>query len=226
MGRARIEDFRPVFIAELIPSQVAFATPLVWILGAMGLYALLRRRAGTLPARVLISTTFWTIVVYFVWHSLHARVEAHWFAPVYPAFAVAAAVAAHLVRWESRPQRAVDFCRRWAVPSGVLMFVLLVVRPTPACSPATAGMLPSAASASAGARLPRKSRRRGRGRATCILALDYATTSWLAFYLPSGTCVMQFRERIRWVNMPEPDAAQLAGKSLYVFQALLGDPSS
>ena len=28
---------------------------------------------------------------------------------------------------------------------------------------------------------------------------------------------MQFRERIRWVNMPEPDAVQLAGKSLYVY---------
>ena len=40
MGRARIEDFRPAFIAELIPTQIAFATPLVCILGAMGLYAL------------------------------------------------------------------------------------------------------------------------------------------------------------------------------------------
>ena len=48
MGRARIEDFRPVFIAELIPTQIAFATPLVWMLGAMGLYALLPRGA---PAR-------------------------------------------------------------------------------------------------------------------------------------------------------------------------------
>ena len=82
MGRARIEDFRPVFIAELIPTQIAFATPLVWILGVMGLYALYRRRAGTLPARVLVNTMFWTIVAYFVWHSLHARVEANWFAPV------------------------------------------------------------------------------------------------------------------------------------------------
>ena len=44
MGRARIEDFRPAFIAELIPTQIAFATPLVWILGAMGLYALATRR--------------------------------------------------------------------------------------------------------------------------------------------------------------------------------------
>src|SRR3954454_25068577 len=31
MGRARIEDVRPAFIAELIPTQIAFATPLVWI---------------------------------------------------------------------------------------------------------------------------------------------------------------------------------------------------
>ena len=54
MGRARIEDFRPVYIAELIPTQIAFATPLVWMLGAMGLYALFRatrRRAACARAR-------------------------------------------------------------------------------------------------------------------------------------------------------------------------------
>src|SRR5450432_3200838 len=97
IGRARIEDFRPAFIGELIPTQIAFATPLVFILGAMGLYAL-ARKAGALAARALINATFWTIVVYFIWHSLHARVEANWFAPVYPAFAIAAAVAAHHAR--------------------------------------------------------------------------------------------------------------------------------
>src|SRR5664279_1444710 len=31
IGRARIEDFRPAFIGELIPTQIAFATPLVFI---------------------------------------------------------------------------------------------------------------------------------------------------------------------------------------------------
>src|SRR5258708_772210 len=46
LGRSRIEDFRPAFIGELIPTQVAFATPLVFILGAMGLYALLKRDSG------------------------------------------------------------------------------------------------------------------------------------------------------------------------------------
>ena len=51
---------------------------------------------------------------------------------------------------------------------------------------------------------------RGRVGATCVLAPDYGTTGWLAFYLPKGTCVAQQSQRIRWVNMPEPDAAQLA----------------
>src|ERR1043166_7726789 len=76
-GRARIEDFTLLYIGEIIPTQIAFATPLVFILGVMGLYALGRRKAGASPARVLISSTFWTITLYFVWHSLHSRVEAN-----------------------------------------------------------------------------------------------------------------------------------------------------
>src|SRR5271156_3404408 len=70
IGRARIEDFRPAFIAELIPTQIAFATPLVFILGAMGLIALIRPKAGASSSRVLVNVMFWTIAVYFIWHSL------------------------------------------------------------------------------------------------------------------------------------------------------------
>ena len=64
---------------------------------------------------------------------------------------------------------------------------------------------------------------RARAGATCVLAPDYGTTGWLAFYLPKGSCVAQQGQRIRWVNMPEPDAAQLAGKLLYVHEAWPGD---
>jgi hypothetical protein len=217
LGRARIEDFRPAFIAELIPSQIAFATPLVSILGAMGLYALLRRKAGALAARMLINATFWIIVLYFVWHSLHARVEANWFAPVYPAFAIAAAVAAHLTRWQARPQRLVDFCLRWAAPSGIVMFALLIVQ---ADTGVLSGYRRDATVRSVGVGWPELARRieavRLRVGAGCVLAPDYGTTGWLAFYLPKGTCVLQPTQRIRWVNMPEPDPALLAGKLLYV----------
>ncbi len=217
VGRARVEDFSPAFIGELIPTQIAFATPLVFILGAMGLYALLRRNAGASAARMLINATFWTIVIYFLWHSLHARVEANWFAPVYPAFAIAAAVAANITRWDARQQRIVDFCGRWASPVGILMFALLVVQ---ANTGALLGFRRDASVRSVGVGWRELAAGieavRVRVGASCVLVPDYGTTSWLAFYLPKGTCVLQQAERFRWGDMPEPDPAQLAGKLLYV----------
>jgi hypothetical protein len=223
IGRARIEDFKPAFIGELIPTQVAFATPLVFILGAMGLYALFTRRAGALAARVLINATFWTIVAYFIWHSLHARVEANWFAPVYPAFAIAAAVAAHLGQWPARAQRLVDFCLRWASPVGILMFAFLIVQ---ADTGWLSGYRRDATVRSVGVGWRELAAGieavRVRTGASCVLAPDYGTTSWLAFYLPKGTCVVQPTQRIRWINQPEPDPAQLSGKLLYVDEARPG----
>src|ERR1700733_8419160 len=152
LGRGEVVSFRLSFIGELIPTQIAFATPLVFILGAMGLYALMRREGGALASRALISAMFWIITLYFLWHSLHARVEANWFAPVYPALAIAAEIEAT----------------------------------------------------------------RARVGASCVLAPDYGTASWLTFYLPKDTCVVQPTQRIRWVNMAEPDPAKLSGKLLWV----------
>ncbi len=217
LGRARIEDFRPAYIAELVPTQIAFATPLVFILGAMGLVALFRRNAGAFASRVLIESMVWTIVAYFVWHSLHARVEANWFAPVYPAFAIAAAVAAHLAPWPPRQQRLVDFCLRWAAPVGVVMFAGLIVQ---ANTGVLSGYRRDATVRSVGVGWRELAGQieavRARVGASCILTPDYGTTGWLAFYLPRGTCVVQQAQRIRWVNMPEPDPTLLAGKLLYV----------
>jgi Dolichyl-phosphate-mannose-protein mannosyltransferase len=227
MGRARIEDFRPTYIAELIPTQFAFATPLVFILGVMGLYALLRRRAGAMAARVLVNTMFWTIVIYFGWHALHARVEANWFAPVYPAFAVAAAVAAIQVQWAPREQRTIDFCRRWAAPVGVVLFALLIVQ---ANTGLLSGYRRDATVRSVGVGWPELAdeieKVRVRIGATCVLAPDYGTTGWLVFYMPKGTCVVQQGQRIRWVNMSEPGPEQLSGKLLYVHEVGQAMPPS
>jgi 4-amino-4-deoxy-L-arabinose transferase-like glycosyltransferase len=223
LGRARIEHFKPVFIAELIPTQIAFATPLVFILGAMGLHVLAWRNAGAFAARTLINTMFWTIVVYFVWHSLHARVEANWFAPVYPALAIAAAVAGNLTRWNPRQQRVVDFCLRWAAPTGIVMFAILILQ---ANTGVLSGYRREATVRSVGVGWRELAGEieavRARTGATCVLAPDYGTTGWLAFYLPKGTCVLQPTQRIRYVNMPEPDPALLAGKLLYVDEARPG----
>lgn len=224
-GRARIEGFHPAFIAELIPTQLVFATPPVFILGAMGLYALIRRRAGSPPSRALVETLFWTTTLYFVWHSLHARVEANWLAPVYPAFVVAAAVAAHLVPWGQRAQRLADLCLRFATPVGVAMFVLLTVQ---ANTGLLSGYRRDATVRSVGVGWRELATQieavRVKAGATCVLAPDYGTTSWLAFYLPRGSCVVQPTQRIRWVNMGEPDPAMLAGPLLYVDDARPNEP--
>jgi hypothetical protein len=224
IGRARIEDFRPAFIAELIPTQIVFATPLVWVLGAMGLYALSMRGPGLVASRALINSTFWTIALYFMWHSLHARVEANWFAPVYPVFAIAAGVAAHLTPWKERSRRIADFCLRWASPVGLLMFAILIVQ---ANTGALTGYHRDATVRSVGVGWRELAGRieatRVRVGATCVLAPDYGTTGWLAFYLPKGSCVVQPTQRIRWVNMPKPDPALLAGKLLYVAEARPGE---
>jgi len=216
-GRARIEHLTLKYVIEILPTQFLFATPLVFILGAMGLYALLTRRAGVLAVRTLINAMLWIIVLYFVWHSLHSRVEANWFGPVYPAFVMAAAVAANAVTWGERAQRLVDFCRRWAVAGGVAMFVALVVQ-------ANTGVLSayrrdaSVRSVGVGWRELAQNIEAVRARtgATCVLTMDYGTTGWLRFYLAKGTCVAERFERIRWVNMPEPDAATLNGKLLFI----------
>ena len=217
LGRSEVVQFKPGFIGELIPTQIAFATPLVFILGAMGLYALARREGGALAARALINAMFWTITLYFLWHSLHARVEANWFAPVYPAFAIAAAVAANLTRWEPRPQRVVNFCLRWASPVGILMFAALIVQ---ADTGVLTGFRRDATVRSVGVGWQTLAAEieavRARVGASCVLAPDYGTASWLTFYLPKDTCVIQPTQRIRWVNMGQPDPAKLSGKLLWV----------
>ena len=217
LGRSEVIQFKPAFIGELIPTQIAFATPFVFVLGAMGLYALSRRDGGALASRALVNAMFWTITLYFLWHSLHARVEANWFAPVYPPLAIAAAAAVDVTLWGRRSQRVVNFCLRWASPVGIVMFACLILQ-------ANTGILTgfrrdaTVRSVGVGWRTLAANIEATRARvgASCVLAPDYGTASWLTFYLPKGTCVIQPTQRIRWVNMDEPDPAKLSGKLLWV----------
>ncbi|MGP9811699.1 glycosyltransferase family 39 protein [Rhodopseudomonas sp. NSM] len=216
LGRARVDGFHPGYLLELVPTQFLLATPLVYILGLMGLYRL-ARGAGASGARVLINAIVWTIALYFAWQATHDRVEGNWLGALYPAFAVAAAVAATLVEWGPRARRVAEMCRRWATPVGVLMFVLLVVQ---ANTGVLTGYRRDASVRAVGVGYPEIAAEiavvRERTGATCVLADDYGNTAWLAFYLPKSTCVAQRNERYRWLAAPSPSAAQLAGPLLLV----------
>jgi 4-amino-4-deoxy-L-arabinose transferase-like glycosyltransferase len=217
LGRARVDGLTLKYLGEMIPTQFAFATPSVFILGVLGLYALARGRAANAAGATLISISVWTIFLYFVWHSLHSRVEANWLGPLYPAFAIAAGFAAWGTTWNAREQRTVTLSRRWALPIGVALFVVLIVQTNTGLF---TGFRRDATVRSVGVGWPQLAReieaiRLAQG-AGCILAKDYGTTSWLMFYLPKGTCVVQRRDRYRWTGVPEPDESLLKGRVLLV----------
>jgi hypothetical protein len=201
----------------MIPTQFAFATPSVFILGVFGLYALARGRAQNTAGAALISISVWMIFVYFVWHSLHARVEANWLGPVYPAFAVAAAFAAWGTTWNPREQRSMVWSRNLALPIGVALFVVLIVQTNTGL---LTGFRRDATVRSVGVGWPDLAKEietlRIKQNANCVMAADYGTTSWLMFYLPKGTCVAQYQQRYRWTFMNEPDADLLKGRAILI----------
>ena len=179
-GRARVDQLTLRYIIELIQTQIAFATPPVFGLAAMGLFALAKRGEGTLAVRVLINAMVWTLTIYFVWHSLHGRVEANWFGPIYPALAIAAAVASDVARWQPRGRHFADACRRWALPVGVGMFVALVVQVNTGL---LSGYRRDASVRSVGVGFPELAAEieamRAKSGARCVLAQGYGVTSWL-----------------------------------------------
>ncbi|EKS37604.1 glycosyltransferase family 39 protein [Afipia clevelandensis] len=217
IGRARVEGITLKYLGEMIPTQFAFATPSVFILGVFGLYALAKGRARNAAGAALVSISVWMIFLYFVWHSLHARVEANWLGPIYPAFAVAAAYAAWGTTWNPREQRTMNRSRKLALPVGVALFVVLIVQTNTGLF---TGFRRDATVRSVGVGWPQMAQEiealRIKHDANCVMAADYGTTSWLMFYLPKGTCVAQYQQRYRWTFLDEPDANLLKGRAILI----------
>jgi len=218
LGRARADEFTWRFVIELIPVQIGLATPPIFVLGAAGLIAVGCGRGGSRSARVLLGAVVWPLFIYFLWHSLHTRVEGNWLAPAYPAFAIAAAVAAEAVDWPRLMRPLVDASRGLAAPVGVGLFVLAGLQ-------SAAGIIPLHRDPTArllgvgwhdvAAQIDATRARLG---ARAIIVTNYGLASWLAFYLPQ-TPTVQINERARWYNTPEPPAELFVDKVLYVGDA-------
>jgi 4-amino-4-deoxy-L-arabinose transferase-like glycosyltransferase len=219
LGRARGDDVTLRYLIEVIPVQIGLATPPIFVLGAAGLIAMAYGRGGSRPGRVLLGTMIWPLFVYFLWHSLHARVEGNWLGPVYPAFAIAAAAAVEEINWRGVMRPVVVISRWLAIPFGAGLLVLAGLQATFGVVPLHRD--PMARLLGVGWRDLAGDIEAARTRlgARCVIVTNYGLASWLAFYLPPGIPVVQFNERERWVNMPEPALALFAEKVLYVGDA-------
>jgi 4-amino-4-deoxy-L-arabinose transferase-like glycosyltransferase len=219
-GRTPLNDWQPRFFAEHIAAQFGLATPPIFVLGAMALASFLKEQGRGRAARVLLGALIWPLTLYFLWFALHARVEGNWTAPLFPAFAVAAAAAAHGIGWTGIWAKLARLCDVLATPVGLVIAAAIYIQavfgvvPLGTVDP-TARQL-GAGWRELGAEIDTLRQRNG---ARTVLTTNYALTGWLSFYLPSRPPVVQVNERIRWVNAPVPDPTLFFGVSLYVCQA-------
>jgi len=216
-NRLVVHEWSLRYLGEFLATQFGMATPSVFILGAMGLVALLRGEGGSRSARLLVNAMVWPILLYFVWHTFHGRVEGNWPEPIYVPFVIAAAVAVERIEWNGVWAAVEHWAQRLAVPVGLGMAALIYLQAVFGLA-ALGPMDPTAHTLGAGWRqlgVEMDDVRRRLG-APVVLTLDYGTASWLAFYMPSHPPVEQINGRMRYVNAPEPDPALFRGTIMYV----------
>jgi 4-amino-4-deoxy-L-arabinose transferase-like glycosyltransferase len=212
-GRAAGAGFTLRFLGEFLAAQIALATPFILVLMIAGLIRPLRRSSGESSPLALLLWLSVPTIAYFLWHSLHDRVQGNWPSFLYPALAVAAAAA-----WDSRGA-VLRFSRMFALPVALALTLIAYLQ-------AFTGVIPLARdplnrllayghefvaaqvyawSAQSGAR--------------AVLTTGYAQTGWLSYYLPDDLPVIQLNERERWLAEPPPDAELLQGPLLYVTES-------
>jgi 4-amino-4-deoxy-L-arabinose transferase-like glycosyltransferase len=80
------------FLPELLGGQIGLATPLLFVLFAVGTWSAAGAARRRSPAAVLLVASLAPAILYFLIHALRDRVQANWPAAIYPAAAIAAAI--------------------------------------------------------------------------------------------------------------------------------------
>lgn len=193
-GRAGHGHLTLRFIGEFLAAQVGLATPLIFVLAAIGLW----RASPQGSDSYFLASLVWTALAYFLFHALRDRVQGNWPCFLYPALAI---LAADAFRSEG------GFVRRilsWAAAPLAALLLLLVY------SQALWGWIPLKNDP-----LPRLLARGftpvgevvaqmvRAGIADAVLTSDYETTAWLRFYQPQLK-VIQLNEAWRYPYAPAP----------------------
>lgn len=210
---ARGNDWTLTYILEMLGGYVGLASPVIAVLGLIGLARLLGEIQRTRDERaMLVALGIMPILAYFFVHGLHARVQANWLAPLYPAFALCAAY--QLAMSSSQHKQ------RWfagATAVGVVLTGLIYIH---ALQPFV--LLPGSRDPTSQMRGWREvaaevERQRIAHGAGWIATASYGASGQLAFALrDKATPVEQITERIRYVHLPRADPA-LTSRPALVF---------
>ena len=214
-GRVTARSFSLRYLGDFLAGQAALATPFILVLGFGGVAGIVvteaRRRAPILLVAALLAPA----TAYFLWHSLHARVQGNWPSFLYPAFCIAAAWPAQASGLAGRLLRV---SRAAAVPTALLVTLVAYVHTFRPLVSLPGSLDPVARILAVGYDpiVEEVDAQRRQSGAKGIVTTSYALTGWLAFYMPSRPPVVELTERDRWHQEPPPAPDLMAGPVLYV----------
>ncbi|MBI3676195.1 MAG: glycosyltransferase family 39 protein [Proteobacteria bacterium] len=214
------------FLGEFIASQIALATPFVFVLGYAGLARGLAkwRQSGALAITVWICVP---AVVYFLTHALHDRVQGNWPSFIYPALAILAVSIVPNSFGEGAWGKLLWISQRLAIPAALAVLAISYAQAffgvlplgihDPVARMTAVGITPVMDKISALAR---------ENHAAAIVTNKYVTTGWISFYAKPRLPVVQITEDYRWLSEPHADAALLSQPLIYVSEtpAIPGTP--
>jgi 4-amino-4-deoxy-L-arabinose transferase-like glycosyltransferase len=211
-GRVDAGGFTLRFLGEFLGGQLLLATPFIAILAVAGVVIAAQSQR---PGQALLAAMVAPAAVYFLWHSLHDRVQGNWPSFLYPALAIAAAAAWRQIGWPSSSWL-LRISKRVAVPVAAIVIAIVYAQ-------ALIGIVPGVrdpVSRLLGYEMDRIAigleSERARAQAGAIITTNYALAAWLTFYLPTRTPVIQINERFRYVNESPPSRDLFEGPLLYI----------
>jgi 4-amino-4-deoxy-L-arabinose transferase-like glycosyltransferase len=212
-GRAGGGGFTAKYIFEFLGAFAGLLNPLIAILAAPGAVILFRRLRMRDNAASLLLLTILPFLLYLLYHSLHARVQANWPAPLFPAFAMMAAV---FVASRHTGKKVWRLCGATGILVGLAVAVLVQLH---AVSPITGQF----------ARKDPTFQLRGwpeigrevealaeAQRASFVATTSYGLNAQLDFLLKDRQPVVQLTERLRYLMQPEQDMSLFDRPGLYV----------
>lgn len=222
-GRAVPEGWTMRYLGEFLGAELGLLNPLIAVIALIGIGVAVARTVRLRDPRwALPLLTSLPFFAYLLFHSFHARVQANWPAPLFPALVLLAAfVAAEPEARASVTTRIVRFLRVAAIPVGVAVSLLIYWHATEPLTGRYARKDPTfqLRGWQAVARdLEELARENG---AEWIATTAYGMTANLAFALSrpeagAALPVVQLDERIRYVMAPAPDPQRLRAPALYV----------
>ena len=204
------------FLGEFLAAQFGLATPLIFVLMAVGLWRATRLSSD----RLLLAMLAWVGLCYFLEHSLHDRVQGNWPCFLYPVLAILAAdaFAAPASSSEAVGHKESGIWRKVSMVAAPLAAVFLLavyaqalyaplnLRKDPVARMLGRDFAPisEVAAALVKAHL-----------AGAVLTTDYETTAWMRFTQP-GIPVIQVNEPERYPDAPAAPPALLQGRLVYL----------